>query len=194
MDSPDSDTVERRPPASLELRFRPPTVTDGCAVHELIARCPPLDRNSLYLNLLQCTHFAQTCVIAESANSDDCPRDPLCGFVSGYLIPNDPGRLFIWQVAVAPHARGRGLATRMLNELLSRPVCAATTHLQTTITPSNRASWALFRAFAQARHAHFEERVLFDRDLHFDGAHESEHMVTIGPFAPHSFIRGLERG
>lgn len=158
-------------------------------MHDLIARCPPLDRNSLYLNLLQCTHFAQTCVIAESTTGSgaaDNTADSLCGWVSGYLLPEDPQRLFIWQVAVAPHARGHGLATHMLNELLSRPVCAATTYLQTTITPSNRASWALFRSFAQSRQARFEEQPFFDRDLHLDGVHESEHRVTIGPFVPQS--------
>ncbi len=149
-------------------------------MHELIANSPPLDRNSLYLNLLQCTHFAETCVIAESVDSDDAP----CGFISGYLIPEQPERLFIWQVAVAARARGQGLAKRMLSELLSRPVCAATTFLQTTITPTNQASWALFRSFAQSLDAPFEEHVLFDRDIHLDGVHESEHMVTIGPFEP----------
>ena len=182
MTSPVLHTSERRKTAPLQLRFRRPSATDGRAVHALIASCPPLDRNSLYLNLLQCTHFAQTCIIAESADSNPT----LCGFISGYLVPNEPQQLFIWQVAVATHARGQGLATRMLDELLSHPVCAATTYLQTTITPSNDASWALFRSFARSRGTRFEEHVLFDRDLHLDGVHESEHMVTIGPFAPQS--------
>ena len=35
------------------------------AIWELISACPPLDTNSAYANLLQCTHFADTCVIAE---------------------------------------------------------------------------------------------------------------------------------
>ena len=35
------------------------------AVTALIAACPPLDRNSRYFNLIQCTHFADNCIIAE---------------------------------------------------------------------------------------------------------------------------------
>ncbi|MBD4807723.1 diaminobutyrate acetyltransferase, partial [Xanthomonas citri pv. citri] len=38
--------------------FRTPAVTDGPSVTELIAQCLPLDPNSAYCNLLQCTHFA----------------------------------------------------------------------------------------------------------------------------------------
>jgi len=67
-------------------------------VHDLIARCPPLDRNSLYCNLLQCSHFAATCALARH-------DDTTVGFVSGYRPPSDPGVLFIWQVAVDSTAR-----------------------------------------------------------------------------------------
>jgi L-2,4-diaminobutyric acid acetyltransferase len=149
-------------------------------VHALIAACPPLDRNSLYLNLLQCTHFAETCVLAEAAGEGA----PVSGFVSGYLVPQRPTTLFVWQVAIAAAARGNGLAKRMLLELLERPACRGVTHLETTITQSNEASWALFRALARTLQAPLEERVLFDRDAHLDGVHESEVLVTIGPFHP----------
>jgi L-2,4-diaminobutyric acid acetyltransferase len=175
-----STALERCKTASSAVVLRRPCATDGRAAHELIAACPPLDCNSLYLNLLQCTHFAETCVLAESTDSNKSIQ----GFVSGYRLPDDPKTLFIWQVAIAPVARGQGLARRMLLELLTRPACAATTHLQTTITPSNEASWALFRSLAELLQAPLEQQLLFDRDLHLDGVHESEQVVTIGPFAP----------
>lgn len=163
--------------AAADVWLRRPARNDGKAVHDLIAACPPLDRNSLYLNLLQCTHFAETCVLAE----DPADGETL-GFLSGYLLPGDPTTLFIWQVAIAPVARRRGLALRMLSSLLARPGCSAVRRLQTTITPSNAASWALFRALATTLNCRLDERVAFDRDQHLDGVHESEVLVTIGPF------------
>src|SRR3546814_9922998 len=48
-----------------DFSFRNPVAEDAQAIHDLIAACPPLDTNSLYCNLLQCTHFAETCVLAE---------------------------------------------------------------------------------------------------------------------------------
>lgn len=164
-------TVARDP-----IALRRPRITDGRPVNQLIASCPPLDTNSLYLNLLQCTHFAETCVVAEHADAT------LAGFVSGYLVPEQPTTLFIWQVAIAESARGRGLAKSMLFELLARPVCRDVDHLQTTITESNRASWALFSSFARSLDCPLEHRIMFDRDAHLDGIHESEVLVTIGPF------------
>ena len=45
--------------------FRKPVATDGPVISGLIAACPPLDPNSAYCNLLQCTDFADSCIIAE---------------------------------------------------------------------------------------------------------------------------------
>jgi L-2,4-diaminobutyric acid acetyltransferase len=166
-------------PAAAQFSLRRPRITDGQSVNALVAACPPLDKNSLYLNLLQCTHFAETCVLAERSDTSGT----IAGFVSGYLVPSDPTTLFIWQVAIAESARRRGLALLMLNELLRRAVCREVRQVQTTITPSNAGSWALFRALSATRQCAFEQQTMFDRDLHLDGTHESEILVTIGPFA-----------
>lgn len=164
---------DNRPHAAL---LRPPRASDGRAVHELIANCPPLDANSLYCNLLQCSHFAPTCCVAELT-------ERVVGFVSAYRHPQQPEVLFIWQVAVAASARGAGLARTMLGELLGRSACAGVMTLQTTITPSNHASWSLFRAFARELNAPLSSTPCFDRLIHLDGQHESELLVSIGPFA-----------
>lgn len=156
------------------ITLRAPRRQDGPALHRLVAACPPLDENSLYCNLLQTTHFADTCVAAEQAGQ-------LVGFISAYLIPGRPDTLFVWQVAVGARARGRGLATRMLDDLLRRPGCREVTHLETTVTGSNDASWALFEGFARKNDAPLRRSTLFDRNTDFDGAHESEILARIGP-------------
>ena len=45
--------------------LRMPRAEDGPAVTALIGSSPPLDVNSAYCNLLQCTDFRDTCVLAE---------------------------------------------------------------------------------------------------------------------------------
>lgn len=167
------------------FRLRRPTAEDGAAVHRLIAGCPPLDRNSLYCNLLQCSHFAATCVLAEhvgtAAPGREDPGD-LAGFVSGYRRPDHDDVLFIWQVAVAAAARGNGLGRRMVLDILRGPACAGVTMLQTTITSDNAASWALFESVARAMRARCASTPLFDRERHFVGQHDTEMLVSIGPF------------
>lgn len=158
------------------LSLRPPVSEDGISVHRLVAQCPPLDPNSIYCNLLQCSHFAQTSVAA-------IHQDELVGFVSGYLIPDRPDTLFIWQVAVGEKARGQGLASKMLQHLIARPRCARVSNIETTITKSNAASWALFERLAKRLNAELSSTTLFERDRHFDGQHDSEVLVRIGPIS-----------
>lgn len=157
------------------VKLRQPVSEDGASVHSLIAACPPLDPNSIYCNLLQCSHFSATSVAAEVENE-------LMGFVSGYLLPERNDTLFIWQVAVGEKGRGCGLATQMLQHLLDRPVCERVTYLETTITESNQASWRLFERLAKTFSAEIKRTVMFDRDRHFNGRHDSETLVRIGPF------------
>ncbi|WP_336968825.1 diaminobutyrate acetyltransferase [Sphingobium aromaticiconvertens] len=157
------------------MKFREPVVLDGPEITALIAACPPLDSNSAYCNLLQCTHFASTCVVAEQAGQ-------IVGWVSGYRPPSEPSHFFVWQVAVARQARGEGLAQRMIAELLSRPSAASVTHLITTVTSDNKASWALFEGFSRRIGADLAKAPLFERDAHFAGAHNTEWQATIGPF------------
>lgn len=160
---------------TLEVKLCRPESIDGFEVHRLVQSSPPLDANSVYCNLLQCTHFDGTSICAK--------RDgQLVGFVSGYIIPTRPNTLFIWQVVVAESARGQGLAGRMLNALLECPECGKVDYIETTITPSNTASQALFKKFAATHGAEPSITEGFDRKLHFHDHHESEELWRIGPF------------
>ena len=158
---------------AIELRL--PTAKDGVQVSRLISQCPPLDTNSTYCNLLQCSHFAGTSVAAFRGKD-------LVGFISGYIVPGHANTLFIWQVAVSDRARGQGLATRMLKHILARPQCRAVTYLETTITEANSSSWALFKGLAAKLETDCSSAVMFDRKQHFDDLHDTEMVVRIGPF------------
>ena len=144
-------------------------------INQLVAGSPPLDTNSVYCNLLQCSHFAETSIIAK--DGAQC-----LGFISGYIIPSRPDTLFVWQVVVSAAARGQGLASRMLERLVERPACKGVHYIETTITPDNEASWALFRKLARQLAAPLSDSIGFDKEIHFQGAHDSEHLLRLGPF------------
>lgn len=171
VDSGGGDIVDR----SRTILIRPPYGADGADVHDLVAACPPLDQNSLYANLLQCSHFSKTCALARL-------DDSIVGWMSGYVLPDEPDVYFLWQVAVRETARGEGLPKRLIADILKRPACAGIRHLKTTITPNNAASWGLFQSVANWLDAPLREQPFFERDAHFKGRHETEMLVTIGPF------------
>ncbi len=157
--------------------FRNPVAEDGRAIFALITACPPLDPNSLYCNLLQCTHFAQTCIVAERCGAIE-------GWISGYRPPSDPQAMFVWQVAVHERARGCGLGVAMLDALFHQPAVVDATRLLTSVTPSNQASRRMFDRFARLYDAEAVARPWFDRTRHFAGCHESEELIAIGPLQP----------
>lgn len=146
-------------------------------MQDLVARCPPLDLNSAYLYLLLTEHFPDTCILAE----DD---DGLLGMVSGYRPPGRDDTLFVWQVAVDPRARGRGLGLDMILGLLSRRSLRPAHWVETTVGPGNQASRSLFRRLAVHLDASLNETALFDAALFGADTHEAEPLLRIGPFSP----------
>ncbi|MFP7571791.1 diaminobutyrate acetyltransferase [Marivita sp. S2033] len=152
-------------------RLRKPTAEDGAEIWELIRSCDPLDENSMYANLIQADHFRDTCVVAELS-------DEIVGWISGHMIPSEDA-FFVWQVAVSPKARGLGLGKTMLKELINRDEVADAATMKTTITKDNDASWGLFRSLARDIGGDLTDAPYFKENTHFDGAHDTEHLVTI---------------
>lgn len=163
----------------LSIALRKPTADDAAPLHRLVAACPPLDPNSLYCNLLHCTHFSATSVAA--MRRDGAGSEQLAGFISAYLPPGQPDTLFVWQVAVAAEARGQGLGARMLDAVLRRPACAEVRWIETTITPDNQASWGLFESWARRHGVRSTRQPHFERERHFAGHHADELLMRIGP-------------
>nr|WP_246062508.1 diaminobutyrate acetyltransferase [Haloactinospora alba] len=166
-------------PSADGLRLETPTLDDGRHMWRLADRAG-LDLNSAYAYTMWCRDFARTTVVARSGSGE------ACGFVTGYVRPDEPGTYFLWQVAVDPAYRGRRLARRMLDHIGDRIVSAGQTHVEATVTPDNTASRALFASFARDRGAGLEWKPLFERE-HFphDGVegHDPEELVRIGPLS-----------
>lgn len=158
-------------PRTSRPRLRKPEKRDGAAIWELVRACKPLDENSMYCNLIQADHFSETCVVAELDGD-------IVGWISGHIVPGED-TVFVWQVAVSEKARGMGLGRTMLTELLERDACDDVDRLQTTITKDNAASWGLFRSFARAMGGTLSDDPHYEREAHFGGRHDTEHMVTI---------------
>jgi len=160
--------------APLILR---PAPEHAAGLVALIRRSPPLDANSDYCYLLLCSHFAATSAVAVDANG------AVIGGVTAYNPPGRPDTLFVWQLVVDVSARGLGLAGKLVDELLSRPGAQHIRWLETTVNPSNAASYRVFTRLAAQRAVPVERSTLFPASV-FTGEHEAEIMLRVGPFSP----------
>jgi L-2,4-diaminobutyric acid acetyltransferase len=162
----------KQPSAGSTVVCRNPGPADAAAVHALVDECKPLDLNSTYAYLLLCTHFADTCVVAELEGR-------VVGFLSAYRKPQDDSVLFVWQVAVSPTVRGRGTGKQMLEQVFRQ--CRWARFIETTIGPDNKASWALFESFARKHSAPSKQETLFAPEDFGAESHEEERLLRIGP-------------
>ncbi|MER5553832.1 diaminobutyrate acetyltransferase [Streptomyces sp. NPDC002793] len=159
------------------LRIDTPRVEDGAAIWRIARDSEVLDLNSSYSYLLWCRDFAATSVVARDENGD-----PIA-FVTGYIRPDRPQTLVVWQVAVDAAHRGKGLAATLLDALTTRVASEqGLASVETTVTPDNTASDRLFTSFAQRHDAPLEREVLFDGALFPEGTHLPEVLYRIGPF------------
>lgn len=162
--------------SSGDLGFGPPTPADGTELWNLAREAGNLDVNSRYAYLLWCRDFAAASIVARD------PHGTIAGFITGYRRPEAPDVYFVWQVAVAPGFRRRGLARRMLDNVVMSVRANGVRYVETTVTPDNKASMRLFESFAEANGADLTRDVLFsEREL--GPGHEPEVLHRIGPVA-----------
>lgn len=163
---------------TAELQIDRPAVTDGAALWRIARDSKVLDLNSSYSYLLWCRDFAATSAVARDGRGEPV------GFITGYVRPDRPRTLLVWQVAVDEAHRGRGLAGALLDGLVGRIAAErGLSTVETTVTPDNTASERLFLAFAARHGAAVEREVLFDTRLFPDGPHEPEVLYRIGPLS-----------
>jgi L-2,4-diaminobutyric acid acetyltransferase len=167
--SPGHPSASHSPPPNLDEVFEPPAIEDGSQLWRIARDSETLDLNSPYSYVLWCRDFAATSVVARAG-------DRIRGFVTGFTRPEEPGTLFVWQVAVEREWRGRALAGRMLGHLADR----GPRYVEATVTPDNTASERLFAAFARDRGAALRRTPLLAADL-FPGDHPPEELYRIGP-------------
>ncbi|AXF57638.1 diaminobutyrate acetyltransferase [Salicibibacter kimchii] len=155
------------------LTFDKPTVQDGSKMWEL-AKKLGLDLNSSYKYLMMSEYFSETCVVVKE-------KGELVGFITAFILPEKDDTVFVWQVGVDSSQRGKGLASRMLNELLERNACQEIKYLEATVTPSNDASQKLFRRLARTNETACHVSECFSEDLFPGDNHEAELSFKIGP-------------
>ncbi|MGG2465316.1 diaminobutyrate acetyltransferase [Streptomyces sp. RGM 3693] len=154
-----------------------PQVEDGAAIWRIACDSKTLDLNSSYSYLLWCRDFAATSAVAR-----DTAGQP-AAFVTGYVRPDRPDTLVVWQIAVDEAHRGRGLAAALLDGLTTRAIDElGIRRVETTITPDNDASNRLFASFAERHSVPVMHEVLFDAALFPEQGHEPEVRHLIGPF------------
>lgn len=158
-------------PEEPTIEFRSPDHRDGIRMWEIARDSQVLDVNSSYAYVLWGRDFAASSIVATGSGR-------VCGFITGFIRPERPDTLMVWQVAVDADQRGRGIAGKMLHALLDRLAPTGVDRLETTISPDNKPSQALFSGVARRRGMLIRSEALFAPD-DFPDSHEAEDLYII---------------
>ncbi|WP_444685521.1 diaminobutyrate acetyltransferase [Alkalicoccus luteus] len=161
-------------PVLEALSLEQPSKEDGQGMYNL-AKKTSLDLNSAYKYIMMAEYFSETCVVARE-------NDEVVGFITGFIQPEHPDTVFVWQVGVDSSQRGKGVAYKMLDELLSRDAAKDVKYLEATITKDNVASQSLFKKLAKTEDTSFEVRETFPADVFPEEDGKAEYTYRIGPF------------
>lgn len=162
-------------PDREELSFRTPTVDDAASIFQMVKDSGVLDCNSRYVYLLWTEFFAHHCLVVEDTKG-------LGGFVIGFCPETFQDAYFVWQIAVAPRLRGRGVARQLVLEALGSQQHRNIQWLLAHVGETNTASERLFRSLANRLETDLEIEKGFTTDMFGDSGHESERLFRIGPF------------
>ena len=158
---------------TAEIVYDKPVVEDGAAMWKLVNEST-LDQNSPYKYIMMCEFFQETCVTAKE-------NGELVGFVTAFIPPEKPDVIFVWQIGIGENQRGKGIATGLLRELTNRTISDDVRYLEATVTPTNEASKALFKGFADKNDVTCTVAPCFDKNLFPGDDHEEELTYRIGP-------------
>lgn len=164
-------TLERQ---SGQVRITEATEEDGADIWSLVKDSGVLDVNSPYSYLMMGKFFSETCLVAKDG-------DQLVGFVTAFRPPTAKDVIFVWQIGVDLSQRGKGVGKKLLHELLQREAGKGVRFLESTITPSNKPSQALFRGLARDLNTKCQVTEFFSEDLFPGEEHEPELKFRIGP-------------
>jgi L-2,4-diaminobutyric acid acetyltransferase len=163
----------------------PLVLTDGChvrcaeeadaaAIWQLVSDCPELDSNSFYSYYLLCRYFSSTCVVAEQEGR-------VAGFVTAFISPDDLDLCFVWQLCVDPDHRGSGIASDLLDYLITSQ-SRQPRFIEATVAPGNVALRRAFQALARRFQTEFvESACLSPADFpDLAGEHAAENLLRVG--------------
>lgn len=168
------NTTSKTASSEPQITYRTPSLEDGAEIWKMVDEAAALDVNSGYAYFMIARNFAATSVVAEVDGE-------VAGMVTAYTLPDDPTRLFVWQVNVREGFQGLGIARGMLEEILTREECANVRYIETTVAPDNEASEALFRRIAKDFLCGIEESEVYKDELFPDAEHQIERVFVIGP-------------
>ncbi|AQU81280.1 MULTISPECIES: diaminobutyrate acetyltransferase [unclassified Halomonas] len=150
-----------------------PSISDATSIYHIAQKTPQLDSYPEYFYLLWCRDFKNTSLVAKK-------RENIAGFIIGYLRPDDPQTLLLWQQAMSKETINKGIGIKLLYNLTKQCSLKGTRFIEATIDPSNKGAEKTLKGISKLFNTKISKKDIFDENL-FSTNHHKEVLVRIGP-------------
>lgn len=158
----------------MSYEFIHPSIEDAPYIYQLAQQTPQLDSYPEYFYLLWCRDFKNTSLIVKKNNYIE-------GFIIGYMRPNEPSTLLIWQQAMDKRILNKGVGIKLLHKLTNTCKALGTKHIEATISPENKSAERTLIGISRLLDTNIEKKEIFSQS-HFNESHHEEILVRVGPF------------
>jgi len=152
--------------------IRAVTPSDAETLQFLASQCSPLDIHTAYTYWVLCAYFSKTCFLIEI---DKIP----IGFISA-VINGD--FLFLWQIGVLPHHRGKHYASMLLEKVYECANMLGVERTHVTIGSDNSESTNLITSFVERKQLQMNlvarlsdtlsATFMYDKEIHDENVYE----------------------
>lgn len=157
----------------VEVDLRPPTLETAQVMFDIASSSSAVDTYPEYFYLTMCRDFSATSLVAYQEGSP-------VAYALAYAKYEDPGVLFIWQLAAVRKLRPIGVAKHLIRALID----SRREHLSYVEATIDLDNVIIYNVLAKIAKEYGVEMNIFPlyEGRHFTIDHRPEHLIKLGPF------------
>ncbi len=141
-------------------------------IRRFVRDCGSLGIHTLYSYWVLQEHFTPLCLVGEIEGAP-------AGLVTGIKSLSRENTAFLWQIAVHPAHRGKGLGRQLISAFAAEAKARGLRTIEFSIAPGNRASKACFQSCARSLGRPLEEIKALSLYDDLEGVSENEILYRI---------------
>lgn len=163
---------------STELQPQTPVDEDAVSMWSLVKSTPEIDHNSAYCYMIWCRDFGSTTRVIRSAGE-------VVAFITGYVRPEAPNTLMIWQQVISPTYRGTGLGIKLLHAVADPLIESANIRfVEATVSAVPSPPARTLEKLGASYCAPATSTELYSSNMFPEPGHAPEILVRVGPISP----------
>ncbi|HOM95848.1 MAG: GNAT family N-acetyltransferase [Candidatus Methanofastidiosa archaeon] len=126
------------------------TIKDVDRIRKFVNECKPLELHTPFTYWTLFNYFSNLCFLIEE-------DEKTIGFISGIKSSIDKDVVYLWQIGVSEHHRGKNYASLLIDYFVESVALLNCSKIHVSISPKNMSSYNAFFKYAKGKSYSFTE-------------------------------------